>query len=99
MSLAYASGWYGRWYDREIVIGKRPDLRMLADCVQAAVDEDADVAFVALDNAADLGIAESFCPQVDGFALTGWQTLDKQAQARVQVGLFGAIRGVGLAAL
>jgi len=73
-------------------------LRVLAEGVQAAVDEDADVSFVPIHNAADLDVTEPFGPQVDRFPLARRQSLDEQAQAGMQFGLFGRVGGVDLAA-
>ncbi len=54
----------------------QPHLRMLADGFEAAVDEDADVAFGLTRDFGNLEVAKAVGPEVDGFALGRWQLFD-----------------------
>ena len=72
---------------------------MFAEGFQAAVDEDADVTFLFVDDAADFEVAEAVGPEVEGFALVVGESFDEGGEEVVELGLFGGVGGVGFASV
>src|SRR6185437_13822630 len=70
---------------------------MLAQRFESAMYEHADCSFLLAGDLGDLLIAEAVGPQVDRFSLAGRQCSDQLSQQRVQLSLFGRIRGIAFA--
>src|SRR5690348_5004268 len=74
LSLAYASGWC------VFVFCHCFHPRVLAQPLQAAMHEHANVPFFAVDDRGDLAVVETIGPEVEGFALIGRQFLDQRSK-------------------
>jgi hypothetical protein len=53
------------------------------------VDEDAGVGCGVFGDGGNLDVSETVGPEVEGFALGGWQMFNQRSQQAVEVGLFG----------
>ena len=62
--------------ERPTLLQPAADLRVLAERGQAAMDEHADVPFLAAGDFRDLPVTKPFAPQVDGLALCRRQFRD-----------------------
>jgi hypothetical protein len=82
-----------------VVVHQGLDLGVFAEGFEAAVNEDADVAFLFLGDAADFEVAEAVGPEVEGFALVGGECFDEGGEEVVELGLFGGVGGVGFASV